>query len=138
MRIFFDSSAFIKRFIEEQGSGEVDELCLQASSLALSDICYPEIMSALNRKVREGILLKSDYLMLKQEIIDDMQDIVKIALTQDVLACAVSLLEQNALRSLDALHLASARIWNAELFVSADKRQLEAAKKMKFAIRFIG
>jgi len=53
MRLFFDSSAFAKRFIEEAGSQKIEELCQKASEVGLSVICFPEIISALNRRLRE-------------------------------------------------------------------------------------
>jgi len=53
MKTLFDSSAFAKRYVEEVGSREVDALCVATSALALSVVCVPEIISALNRRLRE-------------------------------------------------------------------------------------
>ena len=47
------------------------------------------------------------------------------------------LLEKNSLRTLDAIHLASALILKPDLFVSADKRQITAAKKSSLKVKFI-
>nr|VFJ68005.1 MAG: hypothetical protein BECKFW1821B_GA0114236_11385 [Candidatus Kentron sp. FW] len=68
MKVFFDSSAFVKRFIAEEGSEEVDACCQQASELGLAVICIPEIASALNRKVREDLLSKDNYREIKGQI----------------------------------------------------------------------
>jgi predicted nucleic acid-binding protein len=73
MRVFFDSSAFVKRFIEEQGSREADEYCQKASELGLSIVCFPEMISALCRKIREGSLSGDDYLLLKEQIAEDIE-----------------------------------------------------------------
>jgi predicted nucleic acid-binding protein len=129
MRTFFDASAFVKRYIEERGSQHVDELCQDASGLALSVICVPEIMSALNRRVREKILLPEQYNAIKQYLSQDVQDAEIINLTPRVVALAISLLESSPLRAMDALHVACALEWNAELFISSDQRQLSAAEK---------
>ncbi len=137
MKIFFDSSAFIKRFIQEQGSAEVDEYCQQASMLGLSIICLPEIMSALNRKVREENLSTEDYLNLKGQIAEDIKDVQIINLVPEVVESSITLLERNMLRSLDALHLSCAIIWNAELFISSDKRQIQAAENSGLQVRYI-
>jgi hypothetical protein len=48
VRLFFGSSAFIKRFIEKSGSDESKKICLSDSVIAVSNICFPEIVSALN------------------------------------------------------------------------------------------
>jgi len=137
MKIFFDSSVFIKKFIQEQGSSEVDDYCQQASELGLSIICLPEMMSALNRKVRERNLSMENYLKLKEQIAEDMKDIQIINLTPDVIESSISFLEENMLRSLDAIHLSCAKIWDAELFISSDKRQVLAAENSGLQVQYI-
>ena len=137
MNVFFDTSAYIKKFIQENGSSEVDSYCQQASMLGLSIICLPEMMSALNRKLREGGLLNEDYNHVKKQIMEDLEDIQIINLIPEVVDRSISLLENNQLRSLDALHLSCALIWNAELFVSADKRQIQAAENSGLNVLYI-
>lgn len=137
MDIFFDSSSYIKKFIQEQGSAEVDNYCQQASILGLSIICLPEMMSALNRKVREGNLSEENYSNVKEQIIEDIEDIQIINLVPEVVEGSISLLENNKLRSLDALHLSCALTWNAELFISSDKRQIQAAENSGLEVLYI-
>jgi len=52
VKIFFDSSAFAKRFIEEAGSDKVESQCSKASALGLSIICVSKIISAPGMKSR--------------------------------------------------------------------------------------
>jgi predicted nucleic acid-binding protein len=47
------------------------------------------------------------------------------------------LLEENVLRSLDAIHIACALEWQSELFVSSDERQVTAAIKFGLQVEFI-
>jgi predicted nucleic acid-binding protein len=47
----------------------------------------------------------------------------------DVIKKSIELLEKDTLRTMDALHIGCALEWEAELFVSSDKRQILAAKK---------
>jgi len=129
MKTFLDSSAFAKRFIEEEGSEKVESLCFRASELGLSVICVSEIISALNRRLREALLTKSQYAEVKLQLITDIRDADIIQLTPSVLATAVHTLEMNPVRAMDALHIACAVEWKAELFASADLRQLAAAKR---------
>jgi predicted nucleic acid-binding protein len=131
MKTFFDSSAFAKRYIEEKGSGRVEQLCDEATALALSVICVPEIVSALNRRVREGSLSRIQYREAKACLAAEVADATIVNLVPSVVADAISILETNAVRAMDALHLACALQWNAELFVSSDERQLSAARKAK-------
>lgn len=137
MRVFFDSSSFVKRFVEEVGSKEADDTCQNASELGLSIICLPEIISALNRKFREKKITKETYLALKLEVLEDIEDAEIINITPSVLEKTIVLLEENVLRSLDALHIACALECQAELFVSSDERQITAAKNSDLNVKFI-
>lgn len=56
----------------------------------------------------------------------------------EVVASAISLLEAQPLRAMDALHLACALAVKPDLFVSADRRQLAAAKRAGLKIADVG
>ena len=128
MKTFFDSSAFVKRYVEETGSQLVDEICLNARKISLSVICVPEIISAMNRRARENRLSRKDYSTIKTHLMDDIRDAVIVNLIPEVISTSTGLLEATPLRAMDALHVACAIVWGAELFVSSDRRQLHAAK----------
>lgn len=134
---FFDSSAFAKRFIEESGSDEIEKICFDSESIAVSSICFPEIISALNRRLRESSISKKDYLLIKERLIEEFEHIEIINLVPEVIAKSIILLEKNSLRTLDAIHLASALLLKSDLFVSADKRQVVAAKKTGLKVRLV-
>jgi predicted nucleic acid-binding protein len=61
-----------------------------------------------------------------------------LQITPAVISRAVKLLENNVLRAMDALHVACALEWQAELFISADMRQLDAAKNAGLHTKYIG
>jgi uncharacterized protein len=129
VKTFFDSSAFAKRYVEETGSQLVDSLCQGAAEVALSVLCVPEIISALNRRVREGLLMDREYREAKQYLSQDIRDAVIVNLVPQVVSTGTKVLEASPVRAADALQIACALEWEAELFVSADKRQISAAKK---------
>ncbi len=137
MKTFFDSSAFVKRYIEEAGSQTVEALGLAATELAVSIVCIPEVISALNRRVRERDLSHHQYETAKDNMFEDARDIVIVNLTPDVLSTCTTILEASPVRALDALHVACAIEWEAELFVSGDKRQISAAKKAGLQTRLV-
>lgn len=128
-RTFFDSSAWLKRYIEEVGSETVDAYCRDTDEVGLSVLCLPETLSALNRKVREKVLPVNLYQLLKDNIVGELEDTDIIDLHPDVLVRSIDLLEANQLRTLDALQIGCALVWQADLFVTADRRQLEAARQ---------
>lgn len=129
MKTFLDSSAFAKRLVDETGSDKVEETCAQASELGLSVICVPEIISALNRRRRDRSLTATQYNKAKQQLLDDVRDADIINLAVSVVGSAIGVLEASPVRAMDALHIACALEWGAQLFVSADKKQLSAARR---------
>jgi predicted nucleic acid-binding protein len=137
MRVFFDTSSFVKRFVEEVGSKQADDITQKSSAIGLSVICFPEIISALNRKLRSKFITAETYSDLKTDILEDIEDADIINLTPSVLKKTTELLEENVLRSLDAIHIACALEWQSELFVSSDERQVTAAIESGLQVEFI-
>ena len=128
MKLYLDSSAFAKRFVEESGSQEVEQLCSQTTELGLSVICVPEIISALTRRLRERNLTRQEYARAKQRLSQDVRDTVIINLTPDVIQSCIEVLQTTPVRTMDALHIACATAWEADLFASSDHRQIAAAR----------
>ena len=129
MKVFLDTSALAKRYVAEPGSDKVLSACQQADSLVVSMICLPELISTLSRLVREKRLTKAAYLKLKSDAMADLADVDVCQITPQILASVVSLLELHPLRAMDALHVACALASKPDVFVSADRRQLSAARK---------
>lgn len=134
---FFDSSALAKRYIDEKGSNDAEQICLQTDVLCVSIICLPEIISALNRLRREKLLNKRQYEKMKESLIYDLEDTDFYTLTPEVINHSIQLLEKYTLRAMDALHIACALVAQPDLFVSSDQKQLAAAKKAGLKIRLI-
>jgi predicted nucleic acid-binding protein len=127
LRLFFDTSAFIKRYVDEPGSDRVQELISSAGELGLSVLLLPESVSTLSRLLREGRMTGEEYRALKDAILSDLADADICDLTPSVLERTVTCLETGALRALDAVHIGSALEYRPALFVSADRRQIEVA-----------
>ena len=127
MRVFFDSSAFVKRYVREEGTDVVLSWCDQATELCLSGIALPEIVSAFCRLLREDLVSPVQYRHLKTMLMADISDAAICDLTPEVIRQSIISLEKNVLRGMDAIHLGSALALNVDLFVSADARQCDAA-----------
>lgn len=128
MRVAIDSSAFVKRYISEPGTEEVFRWCNHADELAMSIVALPELFSALNRLLREQRLTRAQYHLIKSDLLDDIADVALCDVTPQVVEGSLSLLEAHKLRGMDAIHVAAAIAWNAEVFVSSDVRQCAAAR----------
>ncbi|MBK6972349.1 MAG: type II toxin-antitoxin system VapC family toxin [Sterolibacteriaceae bacterium] len=129
MRVFFDSSAFVKRYVREDRTEAVLDWCDRATEIGLSGIALPEIVSAFCRLRREGSIDEWQYRQLKSLLLDDIEDVAVCDLTPAVLGQAVNALESNTLRAMDAIHVGSAVVFKADVFLSGDMRQLDAATR---------
>ena len=137
MRVFFDPSALVKRYIEEKGSDQVESFFLQADSIVVSGICMPEIISAFARRRRESILNTVQYNQCKKSLVEDFTVFQICQLSDAVIKASISILEHSEIRAMDALHVACAIESKVALFVSSDKRQILAAKKFNLMVYLV-
>jgi len=110
---------------------------MAATDLGLSVPCIPKILSALNRRVRERNLTARQYETAKKDMFQDICDAAIVNLTPDVISVCMTVMEAGPVRALDALHVACAIRWEAELFVSAYERQVAAARKAGLRTRLV-
>ena len=129
MRVFFDSSAFVKRYVSEASTEVVLAWCDRASELGLSAIALAEIVAAFCRLRREDKIDDTQYRQLKSLLLVDIEDAAICDLTPEVLAQSIASLEANVLRGMDAIHIGSAVALEADVFISADQRQCDAANR---------
>src|SRR6478735_2887385 len=134
MNLFADSSALAKRYIADEHSDQLDDVLQRAANLAVSVLCIPEIVSALTRRRRERFISKGQYAAAKSALESDIADAVVIQIVDDVLLTSIQLLEAYPLHASDSLQIASALVWGADHFVSADARQCTAAKSSGLSV----
>lgn len=127
-RVFFDSSALVKRYVQERGTDAVLEWCDRADELAVAVIAFPELISAFRRLAREGRISDAQYGALKRDLRADLADALMCDVGPQVLQRAIDALEAHPLRGMDALHVGAAIVCGATAFVSADARQCAAAR----------
>lgn len=138
MKLSVDSSSFAKRYVQEIGSEDLERFLENASELAFSVVLVPEIISGLNRRLREHVLTLADYRAAKRQLLDDVSDATVLQITPSVVSRSVKLLENNALRAMDSLHVACALEWRADLFITSDKKQFTAARNSGLRVEYIG
>ena len=71
---YFDTSALAKRYVVEVGSAWVQALVTQQSGQTIytSVLTQPELVSALQRRVREGLLEALEAERLAQQVLEHM------------------------------------------------------------------
>jgi predicted nucleic acid-binding protein len=111
---YLDSSAWIKRYLHEDGSSFVTRLFRSKEHLACSILGLVEVNATVARRVKRGDLSEDDFSQLSIEIRMDWQLFYQLPVFPQVTSSAVMLAREEALRGMDALHLASA-IYLSEL-----------------------
>lgn len=137
---YVDSSALVKRYVNETGSDWIQALCIPAAghTLALAHIGLVELAAALAMKVRQGTL---DTTMRDALLRDVQHDAAAqywlIDIDQAIVVRAMVLTHDYKLRGYDAVHLASALFLrdtlqghglSAPVVLTADLELLDAAQ----------
>ncbi len=133
--LYLDASALVKLYLPEPGSDELDAVLLGRSDLMTSDLAVTEIVSAISRRRREGVLPASSCARLHRKILADIESgfYSRCDLMPEVHREAERLLlaiDDVSLRAADALHLALAGLSGAAAIVTYDMRMAEAATRI--------
>ena len=128
MRILFDTSALLKRYLPESGRAAVLELMGQARPIVAAPHCKVELYAALNRVRRETGADALAYQRTCEEVERNFADFDVVPLTTVLERAAVRALEASPMRAPDALHVGAGVAAGVDLFVTADRRQYEGAR----------
>lgn len=139
---YFDTSVIVKRYVRETDSPRARGM-LSRHRILTSAIAPVEAISALSRRRNSGELKDEDFDAIVARIRADRDywELVEVGAT--VLARAEELLRQAPVRTLDALHVASALVFQREVgialpFVTADRKQGAAASSLGLRVTQIG
>ena len=142
MWAYFDTSALVKRYVDEVGRRQVLQL-LRRHECVASAVLPVELRSALRRRVAEGTFEAARVPEILKRVSADRAYWTLVEVGAEVLDAAETLVAVHPLRTLDAIHVASAQVFAAGasvtdlMFVSADKRQTDAAAVIGLATRYI-
>lgn len=140
---YFDTSALIKRYVQELGRREVLTL-LRKNQCVVSAVLPVEVRSALRRRVAEKTLDAKRVPGILNRLVADRAYWTIIDVSREVLATAESLSGVHPLRALDAIHVASAKLFadrtatQTFTFVSADVQQTNVAEALGIETRYVG
>ena len=73
MIVFFDTSSWVKRYVDETGSDEVEKICSKADEIILSILCVPETISSFSRLLREKKITQSLFFDLKKLLLKKLK-----------------------------------------------------------------
>lgn len=141
MTTFLDTSALLKRYVDEDGMAAARAI---ASPMVVSDLARVEAAAALWRHHRLGAIGLTDASRLAAAVARDLSrespsQIAVIALTPGLVADAAALTARHPLRAGDAIQLASALAARdadpaLDRFATADRTLAEAAERERFML----
>jgi predicted nucleic acid-binding protein len=138
---YFDTSAIVKRYVEEPGSQTVRKL-LWEHRLLSSAIAPVELVSAICQQRAGGALRRTTAGAILRDIEADRAYWQLAEVSEPVLRLAERIVQAQGLSSLDAIHVASAQtamtVFGGELpFITADGPQRDAATRIGFQVIWV-
>ena len=137
---FFDSSALVKYYVNEQGSAWVESIidAPMPHAITVAQVTGVEIIAALSRRVRVGTVSATDAAAAIHLFRTDFQTRFDVLpATTPVIEEAMNLAELHRIRGYDAMQLAFAVTYEAQLtargvgpltLISADNELTQAAQ----------
>jgi predicted nucleic acid-binding protein len=128
---YVDSSALLKRYVEEADSAAADALLRADHALLTARHTIVEVRRNLAR-----LLTGRDLVAARAAFVDDLRSISIVELDEVTCESAASIAEATGVRTLDALHLAAAqRVFEPGVsFLTFDLRQAQAARALGLAV----
>lgn len=139
---YFDTSVLVKNYVREVGSARARTL-LRDHSFLSSSITPIELMSALVRRKSRGELEARDLPRILARMREDRPYWKLVDVGPSVLSQGEELIQKTQMRTLDAIHVASAMTFQTTSgiripFITSDSRQRDAAEQMNLQIIWIG
>lgn len=130
--VYFDSALVAKFYLNEPGREAVRRVAVAAGQVMTSGIVVAEVSAAFHRKFREGAVDRAVFKGLQGQFEHDVAHGLWTlvgpteSLLQDVQALFLQLDTSVFLRSLDALHLVTAKAERFDRIYSNDRHLLRA------------
>jgi uncharacterized protein len=127
--LYLDSSALLKRYLEEEFSQQCEEIIVRYQDKYISQIGVTETLINLRKR-----LSASEFAMASKLFEADIAIFNIIEFDETTSSLAVEISEGTNLATLDAIHLASAASLGSKTidFLTYDKVQRKAAKSLGF------
>ncbi len=130
MKVLFDTSAIAKRYRDEQGHDLVQQWLARADGVVMAAHARVEVASSLCRDLHDGATTRADLDADLQILMRDFDGFEVLALDERIAALSIQAMAASRLRAMDALHIATAQVAGVDMFVTADRRQAQAAQAL--------
>jgi uncharacterized protein len=111
MILYCDSSALVKRYVQEPGSLETRKVIASADIVGIAQIGCVEVVAAFSKAVRRKVISEVKARKCRSDFVRDRGALVIIVANEDVFVQAEDLAWKCQLRGYEAVHLAAALYW---------------------------
>ena len=129
-RIYVDTSALLGRYFRERESDKVIRIMQSPGTKMASSLVFVELSSALRRAFKGRRLTRSEHRRSAEAAREDLSNFTILPADEDLFRQAAVMADITALRTLDAIHLASAKRAGADEFVTNDSELAAAARQL--------
>jgi predicted nucleic acid-binding protein len=138
---YFDTSVIVKNYIREAGSDRARQL-LRNHRVVTSAIAALESMSAFRRNLASNVIDQADYSAILNRFQKDRGKLDVLELTDGILASAEQYVSKYNVRTLDAIHLATAMVTGVRFpkqlpFITGDSSQRDAGLQLGLKIVWV-
>jgi uncharacterized protein len=137
--LYLDSSALVKRYVEEQGTSDVLDWMDDSELNGTVLVTRAEVAAAITRAVRMQYVSPENARQFLNIFHKEWNNFTRLPITESLVARADALACEHNLRGYDAVHLASALNWQDLIdqpvtLVTYDKELASAAQALGMAV----
>ena len=138
MRAFVDTSTLLKKYVEERGSQQLEQVLGGVSDLIVSPVTWVELNAAVARRLRGKLLTAQQSSWILSEAETDFRSCSQVVWGEELVEAATRMVNRYPLKTLDAIQLAAGVLSKPDLFLTSDRRLFEEARKVIQGARYIG
>jgi len=111
MILYLDTSALVKRYVQESHSQEVVELIDRADAVGASVLAQVEMAATLAKAARQNWIERKEAETAWQDFLGHWPAYTRLPISALTLERASRMAWENGLRGYDAMHFAAALVW---------------------------
>jgi len=146
--LYLDSSAILKRYVQEKGTEKVREVYFEAlngeKTLSLSVWNIGEVLGALDKYLKRGWLGAEEHGVARGSFIDEMTRLIRLGVVKlvpvkaSILASSWGMIERYGVYQADAVQVVSAKSVQADQLLTGDRRLAEVSELEGVGALFVG
>jgi uncharacterized protein len=127
MVIFIDTSSLIKRYVQEEGSGDVDAYFRDENDICIAPTTAIELRAALSIKLREKSISADSHEKAIGSWEFEERSFDTVAFDESLVLTALDMIDRYPVKTLDSIQLAAAMVSAPDAFITSDKQLYQIA-----------